>query len=554
MSDVITNIEQARQQENVRAERVSQAIAEAHNDDPTKIDILKLVAAERLATTATEKEATQAIRAVWEKHQQKINDDQFANIQHQISLIGNKLSGFEKLAIHEVPADELQSMITQIKKLESEYPRGAGQAASLITAKIQQINAMISNIHQSKQLIQKRQTALEQIRDSRSLDDYTTAIERYVDIIPAEDSIAQALAETRKESKLWKNVDTWNAFCTTLENMLNKGLAQKDLEPLLKSAKTLQNKFESLPGIDALDQLKVLGEGIEARSGELNSVVEELGNSIVVELVTLIESRGASGLEGKRLFMNYDARMQYAQEIGSLRDASTITLPTIGDALGAVTQHRFKGKINVVEEPRSSIKKIVNHFETDRDAFLIEWETQLNAAMRELADNNRMDALLKELILARMVKAARAGSATMKEAFQDLEQELIDTSARRETWFVESDFKTDLEPKLAQLLQNAIQASAKKPRSASEPLNRLAKQKFVWLGGILPDETGSLSLWYYRDDVQDGDIVILEPANRTNTQFNLQTIASVRDGKSDLKASQTALKLGRPLFWLQTQK
>jgi len=101
------------------------------------------------------------------------------------------------------------------------------------------------------------------------------------------------LAALMAESGVRNSVETWNGLCKELGASLAGGLSQDELDKLVKAFADLEIVLVGLPDDGVLVELKELAERMEARATGLDSIAEELNNSVISELVTLDEPRSS---------------------------------------------------------------------------------------------------------------------------------------------------------------------------------------------------------------------------------------------------------------------
>jgi hypothetical protein len=226
-------------------------------------------------------------------------------------------------------------------------------------------------------------------------------------------------------------------------------------------------------------------------------------------------------------------------------------LPVISDALGAVSQENFRGKLVIVDEPRSSIRKLTKRIETDREEWIADWEMSLLGTIREVTANPNLDGKIKELLLVRLSKAGRAGSQPMSEGFKSLEERLNDSSDSRTLWYLRSNLNSNLEPDVIKLLQSCEMETIKKRNAAKDRIRSLANKRMVWIGAMLRNSQGRVEPWLYRNDVPDGEIFTTAPIPGDQDRGQIVAIGTIENKQLSFQSSPEVALAGRPLFWLR---
>ncbi len=547
---LVAKLKSEQEAESTRSTRVAGLIEEAKQEDASLIDVSKVIVAEKNAVTPSEKDAIRRVRMAWEDHDRKIRDAQFQLATNRIQEFEKRLGEIQQMALSDVPDTELNSIVLDLGKISAEFPRSGIQSSKLLEVAMDRALSLRQSVRRQRSELEQRQLSLRGMRESASSQAFESEMKRYVDKLPG-DSLANEFSEVIAESGVRNGVETWNGLCKELGESMAGGLSQEELTKLVKAFADLETVLKGLADDGMLVELKELAAKMDARSTGLDSIVEELNNSVIGELVTLVEQSGSDRANSIRRFMSYDSRVGNAEAISKLGDTSRISLPVISDALGAVSQENFRGKLVIVDEPRTSIRKITKRIETNRKAMVSDWETEMLATIQEMTGNPKLDGRIKELLLVRLLKTARTGSPAMYDSFKSLDGKLSDSADNRTLWFIKSNFDTALDPDVAKLLQTGAKDAIQSRVVLNQKLSVLANKRFVWVGAMLRDSKGKLEAWLYRADVPDGTIYTIAPLPNDKAKGQVVAVGSIRNKQVSFQNSAETALAGRPLFWLR---
>ena len=190
----------------------------------------------------------------------------------------------------------------------------------------------------------------------------------------------------------------------------------------------------------------------------------------------------------------------------------------------------------------------------NRSSVLEDWEGGLTLAIQDVVGAQQIDSQIKEILVTRLVKAARAGSSAMQDSFKDLEESLDDRTEKRALWFNSSELNGKLDNDVLVSLREGLNRVDAQRRKTNEMLNQLAANKLVWVGAMLRNTNGKIEAWLYRDDVPDGAIVCVVPNLKPEKTGRIASAGRI-SGKQTFLAGDTETALaGRPLYWIRPAK
>ena len=539
--------------ETIRGERASSAIAAAHSDDPTEIDIGNLISAEKQAKTPEEKMEIQKVRRAWDRHEQGIVNNQFETIRITVKTVEERLMEIQKMQLSDASESELQSLLIDLTKLKVDFPRGANRAAKILELAMERAISLRNSVRKQRRDVEIRQQATKGMREAKTLAMFQSEMKQFADKLPG-DTVATEFAEALREADLWKRVDDWNAWCKRLADSLAGGLSPTELKSLLAERTTNVNGLSEHP--NTAPAVKLLEEQFamsEQRSASLDSLLEDLNNAVIADLVTIIDGSGGPPV-GKRQFMTWEARVENDAIIKKHANLTKFVLPVVSDNLGASTNSTYRGKITVINEPRASIRNITRRFETTQPSVLEDWEGGLTSAMQDVVGGQNLDSQIKEILLTRLVNAASEGSAAMRDAFKELRKQLDERTDNRAFWFNSSEMNEALDKDVILSFREGMKNLDILRRQTNETLNQLAASKLVWVGAMLRDTNGKVEAWLYRDDVPDGEIVSVIPGVQLADAARVVPVGRINGKQASLSGEAETALAGRPLYWIRPVK
>ncbi len=537
--------------EKSRVERVKSAIAAAQSDDPTKIDVGNLISAEKQAKTPEEKMEIQKVRRAWDRHEQEMVNSQFESIRSEVKTVEDRLLEIQKLQLADVSETELQTILIDLGKLTENFPRGANRASKILDLAAERASSLRDSVRKQRRDMDVRQQATKGMREAKTQELFLSEMKRFAEKLPG-DPVATEFSEALREAELWKRTDAWNAWCKSLANALAGGLSPTELKSLSAERTTLAKGLSDVP--NTATAVQVLDEQLAMsaqRSESLTALLEDLNNAVIADLITILEASSADPLVGTRRFMTWDARAENDDTIKKQASKTRIVLPVVSDNLGASANISFAGKITVLDEPRASIRKITRRLESNRSSVLEDWEGGLTLALQDVVGAQKLDSQIKEILLTRLVKTAREGSACMRDAFKELEESLNDRTEKRAFWFNSSEMNETLDNDVLVSFREGVERVDTLRRKTNETLNQLAATKLVWVGAMLRNTNGKIEAWLYRDDVPDGDIVSVVPSLKPENAARIAPVGRVSGKQTFLSGDVETSLAGRPLYWIR---
>lgn len=536
-------------EEATRAEQVAALIKRADSETPEELDVNWIQMAEKAAKTNSEKQSVARIRAKFDQYQQKLANEEFDQLRGELQGLESRLQNMQRLPMAQVNDAEIEGLISEVKGLLQRYPRAVAQASKLVELTQQRAIASRDALRKERREMEQKQVYMVGIRGATSLQEHTSQARKFVEALP-NDSMASEFKDALNEAALWKSVEDWNAWCNQLSLHLSNRLNSDDNGRLAASCRELRAMIEGLPGEELVPAFQSRMSAIDNREGILEKLAEELLDSVIIDLYTLRKPNSEGGFE--RAFVQFEASTEIESDLKRANDRTRSTIPIVSDPTGGVKNEEFIGKVEVIEEPRQSIRILVRDLKTQKAKISADWENQMQNVLARIAQFPNVDGKIKEVLFSRVLSAAREGSVGMKDAFHDLQEMLFRTSEKRNRWYGLGKFQEGLDPELVKLYQDGKGILDSRSKDEASKLQNLSKARVVWVGAILRDGKGAVAPSFYRDDVPDGTLhtVVADPARADRGK--LVRVGDVRERVGTLKASPDVLLPGRPLFWMRT--
>ena len=501
----------------------------------------------RLATEKAEQERIAAEKAAkTQKYEQGLADTEYSLVRMAIEEIEQKVQRFQNAAIQETNDADLDGLLVELRGLSSKYPKAASQASKLLDLSIQRASSVRDSIRKQRREMEQRQVSLLGVRKSTSSQELENQLKKYVEALPI-DPISKEFKDALNEAKGWRKMDEWNTWCSDFAIAYSKGLKPQELLEQTKKMDSIRSSINGLPNMQAGDRLREYADFAQKRGEILDSLKEDFNESVIMELITLQTAVG----KPTRNFMNHESFLEYAEMVGKLTPNSKSTLPVVSDVNGAVTNKDFKGKIDVVDEPRTSLRLLVRNLQNNRDSILADWDNQMINLLRDTTDNKKLDGKVKEMIFARLLSAAREGSTSIDGSVGRVQDVLFATSAQRGRWFIESEINFEMNGELKTAFDQSLKDFRARKEKENADFAALSKSKMVWVGELLRDSTGAVSASLYREDVPDGQLYTIVGVPGKNDNWRLVTVGDVSNREGTLESAVENLLPGRPLYWMR---
>jgi hypothetical protein len=532
------------EEESNRHQAFLELLGLADSEQPEGLDIVKIVAAERAAKTPEEKGAVAQIRSRYDRYEQSLVNQQFQALRDDLQKMEMRLEEIQNGAISASSEEELERVLVDLKELPSRYPKAASPGGKLVDLTRQRTVSLRDSLRRQLRESELRRIGLNSLRNASGIVDYERQLQNYINNLP-DDSTSLEFKEVLKEKELWHILEEWNAWCADLALKNSGNLEREKASTMLTRFHNYTTVIDRLPASESRISYQEKYSLQNAQEGILRTLAEGLSESIFMETSTLRSSTD------KRVFISFDTIPDIASAINRTTNVSLSTIPIISDAQGSLSNQTLRGKLTIADNPRQLIRILVKSLETSPETILADWESQMFKLMKGIIAQKDLDGKIKEILLARFAKAASEGSAVMKKILLPVQEEIFRTSDARNRWYVEADWNEDISEELRILLQKAEMQMAKVLQEEAKQLQLLSRARVVFVGGLLREESGKLSISLYRPDVPDGTLWIVTPRGVDDGRGQLIQIGTVQEHFGKLDTSPSNWSAGRPVYWIR---
>ena len=537
-----TNIDAKLTAEGKRMEQAARAIEDADAKTPDALSLDKIVAAEKMVKSEAEKSKVKAIRGRFEEYQRKIADDELQSLRLDLKGLESKLEELKTTPVASVDDAALEGVLFDIRALSDKYPKARLQGSSLIDLGIQRATSLRDSFRKQKREMERKQEGLFGIRTAKSVDEFKAQLRKFKDALP-EDVYSLEFEESLKEASLWESVEQWNQWCNDLAQQSVAGLREKPASELIQRLEKVRSILSNLPGEGNVENFRTMASSFSKRGQVLADLVEELKDSVIIELKTLTDK------QNKRVFVHQEDVADITKKTSRNTPTTTSSIPAISDATGSVSNLDFRGELTITEEPRQGIINLIRTVEAEKSQIVSRWESEMLKQLDLIVNRPGVDGAMKELLFSRLVSAASDGSSAFKKAFSEVQSELNNNSEKRKRWYEMKETSESMSESLTNLYKAAVEKVKEIQKNDDAILVALSKSRLVWVGGILRDGPGKPQPSLYRSDVPDGLLWVVVPVAGNAKNGKLVSVGRVTGNMPTLENSSSDIVCGRPLFW-----
>lgn len=539
------NLKSRIEEEKKRHEEVMNLIGLADAEQPESLDPVKIVAAERAAKTAEEKGAIAMIRSRYDQYEQMLVNQDFQALREALQTVESGLERIQSESISNSNLEELERVVVRLKELPNEFPKGAAQGAKLIDLARQRTTSLRESLQRQLRNMELKRTGLVALKNANLISDYDRQIATFISNLP-DDSASIEFKEALREKELWYLIEEWNGWCSDLARQVGGTLEKEKATTMLERCNKYLQSIESLPGREWLVKYQEKYRFQETREGIVQGLIEDLKQSIFIELLTLKTSFD------KRAFLNHETIPDLANAINKTTNSTLSTIPIIGDPQGSLSNQTIRGKLTLQNNPRQFIRGLVKNLENTSETIHSDWEVQMIKIMMSILDQKELDGSIKELLLSRFVNASAEGSSVMKKIFTPIQEELFRTSESRNRWYVEADLNEVVSAEVSNLFQEAKKQVAATLKEESSEFQSLSRARVVFVGKLLREEDGKIGISLTRADVPEGVLWVIAPKGTNGDNGRLVKIGTVQERIGRLESSENEWLNGRAVFWTRS--
>jgi hypothetical protein len=537
------DLDNRKAQEQSRASRVSELIAQASSDDPSRIDMGKVKQAEKEAKTPDEKYRIASLRSAFDAYSDESRRKDLESIKQAIERLEITLTDIQSRRLSDIKESDLDALLVDVKKLNNEYPRGATDAAQLISFFTQKVTSFKTSYQEKKTEIGLRQTAMNALWKSRTNVAFEAEMDKYTNLLPG-DALAQEFSDAHRERNLWRAVEELNQGWSRLRNLANRSLSTKEIAEVIQILESLDKKLTLGKTPKAMvtelqPELALVGKRPDALEQLQKHLVEE---SVFRDLATLLLPGGKSG---RRRFIPLTAKQELDSKPTSDNTKSMVTVVIGPDA--ETSEEEFKGRLRTSVEPRATLQSLARKLRNDQAKILDNWEANFFSLFDGIVKQPDLDHRIKELLLYQLIKAFRQASPTINQSFEPLEEMLFER-ANTKPWYLVGENSSEMEPVVLNRIREAQKAYQGILTNRRSALLGFSSKSIAWIGALLRDGSDEIVPFTPNASLPDGKIYTVVPSEVDPSVGRIVEIGRVQSGTVELIREKPELAPGRPLY------
>ena len=544
MQKIATSISAKLVEETKRRDAFINLLATTEGVATENLDPSTIVAAEKLASSSSEREEVAILRARMEQHQRLQTDKEFESLRDKLSPINDRIQKLLKGPVDGVTDTELEAIKSDLKNAVNAYPKGAAKASKLVDTITNRVGALQEEIVSQRRNMKEKERLLQEIKTATTTAELETGLKSFIEALPR-DAFTKDFLTVLAESPGWKRMDDWIFCCNQFTKQHAAGLLPQDLPELLKQMNSVRSSLDGLPTALLVERFAKAAELAQNRADIIKTLQEDLNESVLIELYTLQTNRR------NRVFLNHESFENYADAIKKSVASTKMNLPIISGADGTISNKDFRGQLEYTEEPRASVRILTRTLQSKQDEILADWENKMIGLMRQIIEDGKLDSQIKEMLFARLVSAAREGSISIRESFTGVQDALFPRADARGKWFLENPINFDFDATVKNAFDKACQDALSRKEKENVDFTSLSKSRVVWVGVILKGSSNDMVASLYRSDVPDGQLYTLLGVPGRNENWRLVMVGSVRNQEGQLDRSIGNQLPGRPLYWMR---
>jgi hypothetical protein len=510
-------------EEESRQKQVNDLIAEADNEDSSKIDVSKVTQAIKIAKTSEENAALAKLRKRWDDAKMEQENKDVRAIQDRVAEIESEMNRIQNQPSNDTTVERLEEIIIELRKLAENYPKGIQKTSKLIDLAIERGESLRGNLRNKQRTMAELSVIMEEIRSSKLISNYERQLKRYSERL-LDGPFSRELKTVLRNSDKWLLIEKLNSMNQEVASKFEQTLTVAQILSVKQTRFELDKSISNLPGKSDWEKFLVIARYAGEREKSLRDLKTESLRSPFLKLVTLVK-QGTS----TRFFTSDQFRSQFATELATAAPTTKIDIPLVIDSSGNLGTKTIRGKFEVKPEPRNTLKVLSQGIGPNQNETLDRWEEIMMKQIGETLRNEDLDEAIKRQILLTLVETASSGSRGMDMAFR-LAKPLLTSDEDAKAWHVDKTFESKLSPELQTSLKNAAIELKKIRLEEQDLIKSFARPRLVFVGGVLPNEGAVCEPTITLDHAPDGIVYALTKVSGSNSQLELVRVGQLRTG------------------------
>ncbi len=551
IASLIGQLEAKTTAEQSRVETLKRLVEQVDLQDASLIDKEILRKAEEVATTDEEKATLFQIRRRVEKHETEVQASQLSNVRDRVAEIDLQLAAFEKEPDFAKGEEHLADLQLRLDKLKTEFPKSGPRASDLVEISKKRLDSLRSAMREAIRNTAKADQLLRVVREADSIQKLGLALDAFLAEAPQSPWTAE-FTRAAREKTLWTKLLDWNAISEQVDKALKDGIDPAEAEQILTSSEPMLAILGTHPAIEKSSNWREDVQLIPKRTDLLEFLISDLSDAVMKDLRTILgQGKPAAGgaFTRVRVYLHDSNYQKMKVKINESNTGSKLGLEVVADETGAVRNESVTGKIEVLEEPRATMRLLTNSLTSAKRSIVVEWDKQLLQQIGIILKNDKLDAMIKETLIARLVEAAIAGSVFLQEELKSTSELLASRSEDRQRWYEAAEFQSKLPDDIGQPLKEAFAAAFKKVSSNRDLIAGVGRKKYFMVGLLDRDKAGNIQA-RLSADITNGQLFVVVENPTVPNGLRLVNAGTVVNKEVHLQKKSDIEIAGRPLFSL----
>ena len=532
--------------ESARVERFEKLYEQASNDDPSLIDETLLPQLEELAISEVDKARVSKLV--------KQKEDYFAaeavrQTDEMLGKVGQYQAQFGQLQSRGSSEENrlaIQSLLSSISRLPTQYPRGSDDAAGKVQTLRDQVSMVLRRMKDDGMITEQRNDAIEALMSSRTLEVFSDQLAEYSTQSVARTNFVEFETVLDEETH-WLNVDKANVWLDTLGEKAKAGFTAPEAFDLMTTAKDLKKLISPNPIFSAIPKFDDEMQEITNRRQILDETYVRIAKHPLARLVTLSVNDGGSPT-GKTSHL-----LEQAWAMGNrakFSNSGSIGVPVISDALGGTKPKAFAGPLpKTSEEPMKSMVEIVDQKTRFRTKFDENWEKTFIERIADVTRRPNLDGVVKEWVIAQLFEAAIRGSDRLKDALPQTKRALDRRLPVREAWFRSRPTEPAIEESFRTVMIAELKVAFDRFNDPLSDYKSTSEKRLEWIGFLAKSMTGQIE-YHLRGALPeyDGKLYVAVPSRDGDAKTSIISVGELSQGHIQLTPNPVYQVPGRPLF------
>ncbi|TWT35591.1 hypothetical protein KOR34_04840 [Posidoniimonas corsicana] len=510
------------------------AVERARELTPEDADTSAIEEALDLATTDEQRRNVEAIQESLAKDKfalQRKRDSDFTRI---LEGLRSRLRTLQKN--QEAPVAELVSQARAFRREVTETKDAHPGVSSTLLSQLSPLSTRAESLEREWRRSISSQEARDDLgKEIGNTTGYVVALEDFAQAVP-DSPIAGNLELLKSESLLWQGLLDWSAFLSS-ELTEPHRLSPADATAVLaKGDKLLENRAE-FPGSTAFKDRRAYIQSVEMRPRAIESLAKLFRDPLIANLWMLHKADNGDSFycPQEPVERENQWRFEYYTDF-SLTKRNGGSLKSAVDYAGRAPQSEL------AESSREALGQLGSR----------SWESVMCELLRGVMEKQRLDPILRLILLKRVLREAARGSDAVEKGFTTFGDSLNDINIDMTVkWMDPRDTEARKErARAARLLlqlppiDQAIQATVR----AYQALRLADPPLHSWIGWLSRDSSGNWEVVTRENLEADGALVVLM-SGQGDRSAELHSIGQIREGTATVRSSTSpAFVEGRPVF------